>query len=133
MESSSSEQWSLTRSLAFLAAIFAITLGALLPATALALSPTTTVMLCSGDRMVVAVDADGRPTPDKPAPMDTMKCPLCVLAATATPMLPPPEPGLPLQIPSAPVKAVLPHRAAHDAEPSLWTRRLPPPTAPPAA
>ena len=119
--------------MAFLAAIFAIMLGALLPTTALALSPTTTVMLCSGDRMVVAVDADGRPTPDKPAPTDTMKCPLCVLAATSTAMLPPPEPGMPLQVPSAPVEAVLPHRVTPDAAPGPWTRRLPPPTAPPAA
>ncbi|WP_366927701.1 DUF2946 family protein [Brevundimonas sp.] len=133
MQSSSCEQWSLTRSLAFLAAIFAIMLGSLLPSTALAVGSATTVMLCSGDRMVVALDADGRPTPDEPAPLDAMKCPLCVLAGTATPMLPPPELGDVVQAPVIHAPKTHPLRVAQDAEPSPWTRRLPPPTAPPAA
>ncbi len=132
MQSSSCEHWSLTRSLAFLAAIFAIMLGALLPSTALAVGSTTTVMLCSGDQKVVALAQDGRPIPDTPAPLNGVKCPVCLSAGFATPMLPPPEPADAVPMPVVYASKAHPPRLAHIADPNLWTRRLPPPTAPPA-
>ncbi|WP_420709832.1 DUF2946 family protein [Brevundimonas sp. SL130] len=108
-------------------------LGSLLPTTASALTSTTAVILCSGDQMAVAVDANGRPTPDEPAPIGAIKCPLCVLVATSSAMLPPPEPSVQVQAPVFPGLIVPTPRVTPPAALSLWTRRLPPATAPPAA
>ena len=49
------DRWSLTRSLAFLAAVFAIVFGSLLPA-AVAASPATgsSIVLCAGGRLITA-------------------------------------------------------------------------------
>ena len=132
MHASPTEHWSLTRSLAFLAATFAIVLGALLPtAVAASAPPTAAIMLCSGDRLAVVLDADGLPTSEEPASTGAMKCPLCVLTATA--MLPPPAPILAVHPPVAKVAAERPLPVATTTEPAPWSRRLPPPTAPPAA
>ena len=132
MHASPTEHWSLTRSLAFLAATFAIVLGALLPtAVAASAPPTAAIMLCSGDRLAVVLDADGLPTSEAPASTGAMKCPLCVLTPTALP--PPPEPILAVRPPVAKVVVKRPLPVATMTEPAPWSRRLPPPTAPPAA
>lgn len=125
----SSEPWSLSRSLAFLAATFAIMLAAMLPsavaATAASGSP---IMLCSGDEIFVAEDGTARP--DKPTPMDSLKCASCVLAAFTT--LPPPPPVHPVAPPR--IAAVQP-TAIRTSLPPSGPRHgpRPPSTAPPLA
>lgn len=109
----SPEPWSLFRSLAFLAATFAIMLAAMLPsavaATAASGSP---VMLCSGDEIFL-VDG-GTQRPGKPSPMDSLECASCVL--TAFNALPPP-----------PVHPVAPPRIAA-VQPTAIRTSLPPPS-----
>lgn len=117
VSTNSSEHWSLFRSLAFLAATFAIMFGALLPSAVAASAATVSpIMLCSGDQILVATDADGLPQQDKPSPMDSLKCASCVLAALTT--LPPPPPVYP----------VAPRRIVAIQPTTFWTS-LPPPLA----
>ncbi|MCS6624900.1 hypothetical protein N0B44_18455 [Roseibacterium beibuensis] len=87
MEYRAVEQWSLTRSLALLAAIFAIVVGATLP-TAVAASPVTghPVQLCSGER--IFVDDAGQPVRPEPGRADSLKCAAC-LAGAFTALTPP--------------------------------------------
>ena len=131
MTRSQADDWSIARSLAFLAATLAIVFGTLLPsAVAASAASGAPIVLCSGDRIMVAYEADGTPRPLKPSPLDSLKCASCVLADLATPPPPPPV------RPAAPPRIVA-------VQPDLpWTRPrplpvhagLPPPsTAPPAA
>lgn len=114
MNRSSVENWSVWRSLAFLAATFAIILGTLLPA-AVAASPATgtAIMLCSGDEMLVRYGPDGEPRPEKPSAMDSLKCASCVLAALA---------ALP---PRPPTRPVSPPRIASVQPTTVWTAPAP--------
>ncbi|MGV8928734.1 MAG: hypothetical protein ACOH1E_03195 [Brevundimonas sp.] len=119
------------RSLAFLAATFAIVFGTLLPSAVAASSATgDPIMLCSGDRILVVYDADGTPRPKSPTPMDSLKCASCVLASMAALPVPPPvHPVAPPRIVT--VHPELPRARAWQA-PSRAA--LPPPsTAPPTA
>lgn len=130
MTSRSPEHWSLMRSLAFLAATFAIVFGSLLPSAVAASAATgDPIMLCSGDQIMVVYDRDGSPQPA--GPMDSLSCADCVLSALTT--LPPPpvpvHPAAPPRIvvvqPDTPYVAILP---------SGLRAGLPPPsTAPPTA
>lgn len=90
MVSPSPEHWSPRRSLAFLAAIFAILSGALLPP-AVAASPATgvAITLCSGDRALVVFDDEGgaRPAPDTEAA--SLECAAALLSGLAA-VAPPP-------------------------------------------
>ncbi|WP_428153435.1 hypothetical protein [Brevundimonas sp.] len=127
--SSSCEHWSLNRSLAFLAATFAIMFGALLPSAVAASAATgSPITLCSGDQIMVVYTADGAAEPDTPSPMDSLKCAACVLAGFTA--LPP----QPLIDPVSP-----PHSVAVQSS-ALWTSLpsadfraglRPPSTAPP--
>ncbi|MFA4891794.1 DUF2946 family protein [Brevundimonas sp.] len=125
----SPEPWSLFRSLAFLAATFAIMLGAMLPSAVAATAATgSPVMLCSGDEIFV-VDG-GATRPEKPSPMDSLTCASCILAAFTT--LPPPPPVHPVVPPRiaavqpTAVRTSLPPRCARPGP-------RPPSTAPPQA
>jgi hypothetical protein len=111
---SAAQSWSLTRSLLFLAATFAMVFGTLLPA-AVAASPATgtAIMLCSGDEMLVSYGPDGEPRPEKPSAMDSLKCASCVLAALA---------GLP---PSPPIRPVSPPRITSVQPTTVWTAPAP--------
>ena len=130
VSSSSSEHWSLNRSLAFLAAIFAIMFATLLPSAVAASAATgSPVMLCSGDIISVVYNADGTPHPEKPSPMDSLKCASCVLAGFTT-LPPPPPPALAV----APPRIVATQQiviASRPSPPLLRTGLRPPPTAPP--
>ncbi|MFA4940090.1 DUF2946 family protein [Brevundimonas sp.] len=129
---SSSKHWSLNRSLAFLAATFAIMFGTLLPSAVAASAATgSPVVLCSGDQIMVVYDADGKPRPQKPSPMDSLKCASCVLASFTT-LRPPPPPIHPVTPPR--IVAVQPIVIASIPPPPLVRTGLrPPPTAPPPA
>lgn len=84
MVSAAPEPWSLRRSLAFLAATFAIVFGALMPA-AVAASPATglPIVLCSGDGIRVVYDADGQPRPVEPVEMASLGCAMALLSDLA--------------------------------------------------
>lgn len=129
MSSRSPEHWSLTRSLAFLAAIFAIVFATLLPSAVAASAATgEPVVLCSGDRIMVVYAGDG---PSEPSPMDSMDCADCVLSALTA--LPP----QPMIQPAAPPRFVAAQPDLPRAGPwrgGLLRAGLPPPsTAPPTA
>jgi hypothetical protein len=129
VSSRSPEHWSLTRSLAFLAAIFAIVFATLLPSAVAASAATAEpVVLCSGDRIMVVFDQDGS---SEPASMDSLDCADCVLSALTT--LPPP----PVIRPLAPPRIVAVQPDLPRAGPwrgGLLLAGLPPPsTAPPTA
>ena len=129
MKRSSAEHWSVMRSLAFLAATFAIVFASLLPSAVAASAATgSPIMLCSGDRVTIVYDVDGTARPDEPTPMDSLKCASCVLAAfTALPPPPPVHPAAPPRI-----VALLPALSSPSAPPSSARHNLrPPSTAPP--
>ncbi len=92
------ESWSIARSLAFLAATFAIVLGTLLPFAAMAAAhPGETLVLCSaqGPQTVqVGGDVDGPGGKAEPA-----RCAACVMPLLAALPAPPvPEPAAPLRL-----------------------------------
>lgn len=127
----SPEHWSLMRSLAFLAATFAIVFAALLPSAVAASAPAgEPVMMCSGDHMLVVRHTHGSPAPLSPGSMGGTECADCVLAALTTlPPAPPLHPAAPPRI--AAVQPDLPRPAP---PPATTSAGLPPPsTAPPTA
>lgn len=126
----SPEHWSLFRSLAFLAATFAVMLAALLPtAVAASAASGSPIMLCSGEQTFVD-SVGGAAGSDQPSPMDSLKCASCVL--TAFTALPPPPPVHPVAPPR--IAAVQP-TAIRTSLPASGPRQgpRPPSTAPPAA
>ncbi len=82
MTRSHAESWSTLRSLAFLAATFAIVFGSLLPFAALAAStPGHPMVICSTEGpQTIAIGVDG---PDSGKGMAGAKCSSCVLAFAA--------------------------------------------------
>jgi len=131
VRASSTEHWSLFRSLAFLAATFAIVFGAMLPSAVAASTATgSPIVLCSGDQILVVQDADGVSKQRKPSPLDSLKCASCVLASFTA--LPPPPPVHPVAPPR--IVALQP-RAVWVSLPSTQVRTglRPPSTAPPLA
>ena len=129
VSSRSPEHWSLAKSLAFLAATFAIVFGSLLPA-AVAASPAlgAPVVLCSGDAAFVVYDEDGgHPAPIKDADVDSLGCAAALLSGLAATSSPPPASPdrLALQpFQPAPLRANAEAAAEHPAP-------RPPSTAPP--
>ncbi len=77
------ESWSTVRSLAFLAAIFAIVFGSLLPFAALAAStPGHPMVICSTEGpQTISIGVDGEQSSGKG--MAGVKCAACVLAFAA--------------------------------------------------
>ena len=131
MERSAAPSWSVARSLALLAAIFAIVLGAALPS-AVAASPVSghPIQLCSGDQVFVVYDEAGRPTPQKTDPSDSLACADC-LASVFVSLLPPPPPAGPTVPFARPAAPSVPALEALTATATVPPR--PPSTAPPTA
>ena len=82
MTRSQTESWSIARSLAFLAATFAIVFGSLLPFAALAAStPGHPMVICSTEGpQTISIGVDG---PDSGKGMAGAKCAACLLAFAA--------------------------------------------------
>ncbi len=124
------ESWSIARSLAFLAATFAIVFGSLMPFAALAAStPGQTMVLCSAEGpQTLSVGLDGQQDAGKG--MAGAKCAACVLAFTAAL----PDPPRLQSLRSATVRPasvfVIQHEAA---PPPARGPPRPPSTAPPHA
>lgn len=80
------------RSLAFLAATFAITLGSLLPA-AVAASPALggSVVLCSGDQITIVHDEHGQQRPADHTDLASLACASALLSGLAAMDADPPE------------------------------------------
>ncbi|MEH6700031.1 MAG: DUF2946 family protein [Brevundimonas sp.] len=120
------DTWSLWRSLAFLAAVFAVVLGALLPSAALAGSRDgRPIVLCSAQGpKTIRVGGDG----DQTSGLADARCAFCIAAhATA---LPPPSPPQPLPV-IRPAAAVAWTAAARAAPPPARAPPRPHSTAPP--
>ena len=85
------EQWSIAKSLALLAAIFAVVVGATLP-TAVAASSGVghAVQLCSGEQVFVLDDDRGGPL-DQDPPSSSLECAACLAAAFAAVIPSPPS------------------------------------------
>ena len=83
MSQSGSEHWSLTKSLAFLAATFAIVFATFIPV-AVAASPSigAPVVLCGGGQLrVIYLDDDGQPVEDHSTP--SLTCAMALLSGLA--------------------------------------------------
>lgn len=88
MSAVSSEQWSLSKSLAFFAATFAIMFATLLP-TVVAASPTlgSPIVLCGGGELrVIYVDDEGQPIEHDS--QSSLKCAMALLSGLAATPLP---------------------------------------------
>jgi hypothetical protein len=127
----STTHWSALRSLAFLAATFAVVFGALLPSAVAASAATgAPIVLCSGEQVRIVYDADGAAHRETPSAADSLRCADCVLSALAA--LPPPPPPHSFSPPQ--VAATKP--APIGTSPASCTARAaprPPSTAPPVA
>jgi len=124
------DSWSIARSLAFLAATFAIVFGSLMPFAALAAStPGHPMVICSTEGpQTIAIDVDGKSDAGKG--MAGAKCAACLLAfAAALPEPPVPQPAAVATTRPAPVFV------ADSAAPPPPARAppRPPSTAPPHA
>ncbi|MGA0546820.1 hypothetical protein ACO2Q1_16230 [Brevundimonas sp. VNH65] len=130
MQSSSPPSWSMFRSLAFLAATFALTLGALLPS-AVAASPAlgAPVVLCSGDQVSVVYDDAGRPHPVEHSDLASLTCASALLSALAAVDVTPPE------VPVRTIPPIPAFRPSGQTPPPAVRRPAPrpPSTAPPAS
>ena len=130
MTRSQAESWSILRSLAFLAATFAIVFGSLVPFAALAAStPGHPMVICSTEGpKTIAIGVDGEQGGGKG--MAGAKCAACVLAfAVALPDPPVPQPATVATTRPASV-FVVQHEAA---PPPARGPPRPPSTAPPQA
>jgi hypothetical protein len=126
---SQAEHWSTWRSLAFLAATFAVVLGALLPFGAMAAArPGETLVLCSAEgplTIQVGGQVDGPGQKAHPA-----KCAACVMPLLA----PVPSPPAPEPCPAPPVVEIEGWTAASvSPPPPARAPPRPPSTAPPHA
>lgn len=126
--SASPDRWSLNRSLAFLAAVFAIVFGSLLPA-AVAASPATgeSIVLCAGGRLITAYQ--GADDQHDDAGKTSLHCASALISGLAALATPGPEvPPEPLARPGVPApEAVAAYVIAARPAPR------PPSTAPPQA
>lgn len=123
------ESWSTVRSLAFLAASFAILFGTLLPSAVAASAATgTPITLCSGTQIRVSYDADGQSQPVKDSDRASLDCAMCLLSGLTAIPTPPPLP-----VPLHPAPALAAPRAAidRDRRPPSRAPPRPPSTAPP--
>lgn len=131
MKHRTAQKWSVMRSLALLAAIFAVMVGATLPS-AVAASPVTahTVHLCSGEQIVVVDDHPAPPAHHDPAGSGGPKCAACLAGAFVA--LPPPPLA---DLPAAPgLEAVAhPRLVSTTDRPAARVALRPPSTAPPTA
>lgn len=127
MTRTQADNWSLARSLAFLAASFAIVFGSLVPFGAYAANPSQPIVLCTaeGPQTIHAGGFDGPVSRDVGA-----RCAACLVSALAVLPQPPVAvsasvPGLSVAQTMAPVMASIP--------PPARAPPRPPSTAPPRA
>ena len=122
------QPWSVVRSLALLAAIFAVVLGAALPSAVAASSATGhPVQLCSGDQVFVVHHDPASQDTDPSASLTCADC-LASVFVSLLPPPPPPGPAIPFARPTdRPAPALETLTAAATVAPR------PPSTAPPAA
>lgn len=129
MTRNQAENWSTTRSLAFLAAVFALVLGALLPFGAMAAAqPGRPIVLCSAEgpqTIQVGADVDGPGRKSHPP-----KCAACVMPLLAA--LPAPPLAQPIVPPQPARTGAWTPIAVRLAPPARGPPR-PPSTAPPVA
>lgn len=129
MNRSTADHWSISRSLAFLAATFAIVLGTLLPFGAMAAArPGETLIFCTAEgpqTVQVGGEVDGPGGKAKPA-----KCAACVLPLLAA--LPVPPAAEPVAAPAVAPDAVW-IADSPCAPPPARAPPRPPSTAPPLA
>lgn len=124
------EEISLTRALAILAATFAIVFAALLPSAVAASAATNTpVQLCSGQIVRVAFDADGHPVPVDDDDRAGLTCAMALLSGLQALDVPP----VTLAAPPAEPRAVAPAPVSETARPAARHPPKPPATAPPHA
>ncbi len=125
---SQADDWSIARSLAFLAATFAIVFGTLLPfAAAAAVQPGQQVVICSAEGTHVITTDDGGSSDEALAGVHCAACLMPVVAA-----LPQPPRVVTVRLPTT-LHAEAP-RAADDARlPPARAPPRPPSTAPPQA
>lgn len=125
---SRADTWSLWRSLAFLAAVFAVVLGALLPSAALAGSRDgRPIVMCSAEGpRTIRVGGDG----DQTGGFADAACAFCI--AAQAPALPPPPPPQPLPV-IRPATTVAWTTVAQAAPPPARAPPRPYSTAPPHA
>jgi len=126
---SQADNWSVRRSLAFLAATFAITFGSLMPFAAMAASTPDHPVFCSADGLqTIAVDQTGQPLPGKG--MMGAKCAACLLALSVA--LPQPPLVAPRAAPTTHPASIFIAEAPRLTPPARGPPR-PPSTAPPQA
>lgn len=128
MTRSQADNWSIAKSLAFLAAVFALALGTLLPFAALAaVQPGHPIVICSaeGPQTIQSGGVDGPANKHVGA-----KCAACVMPlASALPCPPAPEPARIIRT----VQAVAYAPIGVGPPPPARTPPRPPSTAPPQA
>lgn len=128
MSRSQADNWSLARSLAFLAAVFAIALGSVLPFAAMAAArPGHPIVICSaeGPQTIQVGGVDG------PVKQNVgVKCAACVMPLAAA--LPAPAPLTPVRA-SGLVRAVVYTPLSVSPPPPARAPPRPPSTAPPLA
>lgn len=122
------DTWSLWRSLAFLAAVFAVVLGALMPSAAMAGSRDgRPIVMCSAQGpKTIRVGGDG----DQTSGLKDARCAVCIMAHAAA--LPPPAPPRPLPV-LRPSTTVAWTTATQAAPPPARAPPRPHSTAPPLA
>ena len=124
------DEISLTRALAILAATFAIVFASLLPsAVAASASTGSPVQLCSGQVVRLTIDADGHPVPVDPDQQASLTCAMALLSGLHAVDCPPVI--LPVQSEAAGAQTVAP--VAENARPTALYPPKPPATAPPYA
>jgi hypothetical protein len=124
------DEISLTRALAILAATFAIVFASLLPSAVAASAATDTpVQLCSGQIVRVAFDADGHPVPVDDDDRASLTCAMALLSGLQAVDVPPAILTTPPVEPRATAPAPLPETA----RPAFRHSPKPPATAPPQA
>ncbi|MEH6698189.1 MAG: hypothetical protein V7672_05785 [Brevundimonas sp.] len=124
------DEISLTRALAILAATFAIVFATLLPSAVAASAATDTpVQLCSGQIVRVTFDADGHPVPVDDDARAGLTCAMALLSGLQAVDVPPAT----LSAPPVEPRAVAPAPVQETAHPAVRRSPKPPATAPPYA